>query len=156
MLIGLLNIHSILRYILLLLMVISIVKAYRGWAGKLPYSGGDRKLTLFTVISAHLQLVIGFMLYFMGTAADGFKDMGATMKDATARFWTVEHMSMMLIAIILITIGSARAKRAATDEGKHKQIVIFFLLALAVIFVAIPWPWKEIARPLLPGMTVTN
>lgn len=72
--------------------------------------------------------------------------MGEAMKNPELRFWSVEHISMMLIAIILITIGSVRAKRVLTDEAKHKQVAVFFLIALAIIFIAIPWPWKEIAR----------
>ena len=153
MLTGLLHVHSLLRYVLLILLLISIVKAYSGWGGKKSYSPGDRKLALFTVISAHLQLVIGLVLYFISPNVKvALANMSEAMKNPELRFWAVEHIAMMLIAIILITIGSARAKRAATDEGKHKQIAIFFLLALLVIFIAIPWPWKEIARGWMPGM----
>ena len=153
MLTGLLHVHSLLRYVLLILLLISIVKAYSGWGGKKSYSPGDRKLALFTVISAHLQLVIGLILYFISPNVKvALANMSEAMKNPELRFWAVEHIAMMLIAIILITIGSARAKRAATDEGKHKQIALFFLLALLVIFIAIPWPWKEIARGWMPGM----
>ena len=153
MLTGLLHVHSLLRYVLLILLLISIVKAYSGWGGKKSYSPGDRKLALFTVISAHLQLVIGLILYFISPNVKvALANMSEAMKNPELRFWAVEHIAMMLIAIILITIGSARAKRAATDEGKHKQIALFFLLALLVIFIAIPWPWKEIARGWMPGI----
>ena len=153
MLTGLLHVHSLLRYILLLLMLISIVKSFNSWGGKKSYTPGDRKLALSTVISAHLQLVIGLVLYFISPNVKvGLANMSEAMKNPELRFWAVEHISMMLIAIILITIGSARAKRAASDEGKHKQIVIFFLLALLVIFIAIPWPCKEVAREWMPGM----
>ena len=153
MLTGLLHVHSLLRYVLLVLLLISIVKAYGGWGGKKSYSPGDRKLALFTVISAHLQLVIGLVLYFISPNVKvALANMSEAMKNPELRFWAVEHIAMMLIAIILITIGSVRAKKAATDEGKHKQISIFFLLALLVIFIAIPWPWKEIARGWMPGM----
>ena len=151
MLTGLLHVHSLLRYVLLILMLISIVKAFNGWGLKKAYSPGDRKLALFTVISAHLQLVLGLVIYFISpTVKIGLANMSEAMKDAALRFWTVEHISMMLIAIILITIGSARAKRATTDEGKHKQIAVFFLIALLVIFIAIPWPWKEVWRGWMP------
>ena len=153
MLTGLLHVHSLLRYVLLILLLISIVKSYGGWGGKKLYSPGDRKLALFTVISAHLQLVIGLVLYFISPNVKvALANMSEAMKNPELRFWAVEHIAMMLIAIILITIRSARAKRAATDEGKHKQIAIFFLLALLVIFIAIPWPWKEIARGWMPGI----
>lgn len=144
MLTGLLHAHSLLRYVLLLLLVISIVKAFNGWGLKKTYTPGDRKLAVFTVITAHLQLVIGLALYFISpTVKAALSNMGGAMKDTLLRFWAVEHFSIMLIAIILITIGSVRAKKATNDERRHKQIAIFFLIALALIFIAIPWPWKE-------------
>ncbi len=78
--------------------------------------------------------------------------MGEAMKDASLRFWTIEHMAMMLIAVVLITLGNIRSKKAATDEAKHKQVAIFFILALLIIFAAIPWPWSAVARGWMPGM----
>jgi cation transport ATPase len=136
------------------LLLISIIKAFNGWGLKKTYTGGDRKLALFTVISAHLQLVIGLVLYFISPAVkNALADMGKAMSDTAQRFWAVEHISMMLLAIILITVGSVRAKKQATDEAKHKQIAVFFLIALAIIFIAIPWPWKtELGRGWMPGM----
>lgn len=153
MLTGLLHTHSLLRYILLIFILISIVKSLNGWLSGKNFTAGDRKLALFTVISAHLQLVIGFALYFISPSVKaGLADMGDAMKDASLRFWSVEHIGMMLIAIILITIGNARSKRAGTDSGKHKNIALFFLIALIIIFLAIPWPWSTIARGWVPGM----
>ena len=153
MLTGLLHIHSLLRYILLIMMLISIVKSFSGWFGKKQYLPGDKKVALFTLISAHLQLVVGLILYFVSpTVKMGLADMGAAMKDPGLRFWAVEHISMMLIAIVLITVGYSSAKRGKDDITKHKRIAIFFLLALIVIFMAIPWPWSAISRGWMPGM----
>ena len=153
MLTGLLHTHSLLRYILLIFILLSIFKAFNGWLGKKPYLPGDKKVALFTLISAHLQLVVGLILYFVSpTVKIGLADMGAAMKDPGLRFWSVEHISMMLIAIILITVGYSTAKRGKDDEAKHKKIAIFFLLALIIIFMAIPWPWSAISRGWMPGM----
>jgi cation transport ATPase len=153
MLTGLLHTHSLLRYLLLIFIVLSIFKAFSGWFGKKQYLPGDKKVALFTLISAHLQLVVGLILYFVSpTVKVGLADMGAAMKDPGLRFWSVEHISMMLIAIILITVGYSSAKRGKDDETKHKRVAIFFLLALIVIFMAIPWPWSAISRGWMPGM----
>lgn len=153
MLTGLLHVHSLLRYVLLLLILISIIKSFSGWFGNRQYLPGDKKVALFTLISAHLQLVIGLILYFISpTVQIGLADMGGAMKDPTLRFWAVEHLSMMIIAIALITIGYSSSKKAKTDELKHKRTAVYYLLALTVIFIAIPWPWKEIARGWMPGM----
>ena len=148
MLTGLLHIHSLLRYILLIMMLISIVKSFSGWFGKKQYLPGDKKVALFTLISAHLQLVIGLALYFL----NGWYSQIGDMENPINRFWSVEHIGMMLIAITLITVGYSSAKRGKDDTTKHKRVAIFFLLALIVIFMAIPWPWSAISRGWMPGM----
>lgn len=153
MLTGLLHTHSLLRYILLALILIAIFKSFSGWFGKKQYLPGDKKVALFTLITAHLQLVLGLVLYFISPMVQtGLSDMGFAMKDPSLRFWAVEHISMMIIAIILITVGYSTAKRGKDDEAKHKKIAIFYTLALIVIFIAIPWPWSAIARGWMPGM----
>ena len=145
---GLLHIHSLLRYILLAMILVSIFKSFSGWLGKKPYLPGDKKVALFTLISAHLQLVVGLTLYFL----NGWHTMIGDMKNPINRFWAVEHMSMMLIGIILITVGYSSSKRGKDDQAKHKRVAIFFLLALLIIFMAIPWPWSAISRQFMPGM----
>ena len=152
MLTGLLHIHSLLRYILLIFILIAIVKSFSGWLGKKQYLPGDKKVALFTLISAHLQLVVGLILYFVSPSVKvGLANMSAGMKDSQLRFWTVEHIGMMLIAIVMITFGYSLAKRGKDDKAKHKRIAIFFLLALIIIFLAIPWPWSAVARGWMPG-----
>lgn len=139
---ALLLIHSILRYVLLVLMLLALARALPGWMKKQTYTTTDRKLALFTVISAHTQLLIGLALYFISPIVKtGLANMGSAMKDRILRFYTVEHISMMIIAIALITIGSVAAKRAQEETKKHKRVFILFLLALLVIFASIPWPF---------------
>ncbi len=153
MLTGLLHTHGLLRYIILILLLITIVQSLSGWLGKKTYTPTHRKLTLFTMIFTHTQLLVGLILYFISpTVQVGLANMGEAMKDASLRFWTIEHMAMMLIAVVLITLGNIRSKKAATDEAKHKQVAIFFILALLIIFAAIPWPWSAVARGWMPGM----
>jgi len=137
------KLHSFLRWALLLLMVVSIVKAAMSLSGENPYTPNDRKRTLFTMIAAHLQLVIGIVLYMTsGVVQAGRSNMAAAMKDAALRFWTVEHITMMIMAIVFITIGNIRSKKMDTDAGKYKQILIWFGLALLVIVAAMPWPFR--------------
>lgn len=137
------KLHSFLRWALLLLMLVSIVKAAMSLSGKNPYTSNDRKTTLFTMIAAHLQLVIGIVLYMTSTVVQaGRSNMAAAMKDTALRFWTVEHITMMIIAIVFITIGNIRSKKMDTDAGKYKQVLIWFGVALVVIIAAMPWPFR--------------
>jgi uncharacterized membrane protein len=128
------NFHSGFRYIVLALILIAIIQSLIGWLGKKPYTDGNRKMNLFALISAHTQLLIGLVLYFLSPLV---QFAGSTMKNAELRYWTVEHLVMMLVAILLITIGHSRSKKATTPEAKHKAIAIFYILAVVVIVVAI-------------------
>ena len=128
----LLDAHSFLRYIILLLLVVVVLKSLAGWLGKKPFQKTDEKLALFLLISAHIQLLLGLALYFQS----GWVNFG-NMKDKVFRYWTVEHITMMIIAIVLITIAKSSLKRLNTDESKFKRLTIFNGLALVIIIVAI-------------------
>ncbi|WP_129715593.1 cytochrome B [Pedobacter sp. SYP-B3415] len=123
--------HSGWRYVVFVLLIAAIFQALSGWLGKKAYTEGNRKLNVFALISAHIQLLLGLALYFMN---GWFK---ADSSAAIARYWKMEHISIMLAAIILITIGNARSKKATDAAAKHRTIAIFFGLALIFIVVAI-------------------
>jgi hypothetical protein len=151
---GLLHLHNLLRWIILILLLLSIVKAYSGWQGKKTLSGGDKKLWLFTMISAHITLLIG--LYQVAFGRFGFVTTSlpegtSLMKDTFYRFFWIEHPVGMIAAIVCITLGRGMAKKTVSDEVKYKKAFYFFLVALILILVTIPWPFREIVgRPLMP------
>lgn len=128
------HLHSGFRYIVLALILAAIIGSLIGWLGKKPYTNGNRKLNLFALISAHTQLLIGIVLYFISPLVQFNSD---TMKNNVSRYFTVEHWVMMVIAIVLITIGHSKSKKAATPEGKHKVVAIFYIIALLLILVGI-------------------
>lgn len=142
---GLLTFHSLLRWILLLLLIATAVKSYYGWKGRKQFTESDRKMSLYTLISAHLQLVLGLILYFTSDLVSAARlNMGAAMKDPILRYWVVEHLLMMVISIVLITIGYSRAKRATSDNLKFRRLAIFYGIALVIILISIPWPFRMI------------
>ncbi|RZL45896.1 MAG: cytochrome B [Pedobacter sp.] len=123
--------HSGWRYLVLILLVVAVIQSLTGWFGKKAYTEGNRKLNVFTLISAHIQLVFGIVLYFLSPLTKG------PMGDALYRYWKVEHISMMIIAIILITVGNAKSKKVKDAVAKHKTIAIFFGIALVLVVAAI-------------------
>lgn len=123
--------HSGWRYIVFVLLIIAVVNALRGWLGKRPYAESSRKLNLFTLISVHIQLLLGLALYFFSPLTKG------VMSAPLFRYWKVEHISMMIIAVVLTTIGNSRSKKLVEDRVKHKSIVIFFGIGLVIIIAAI-------------------
>ena len=126
--------HSGFRYVVIILIILAISQSLAGWLTKKPYIEGNRKINLFAMISMHTQLILGLILYFLSPLVQFGSQ---TMKQDDTRYWTVEHLTMMLIAIALVTIGHSRSKKATSPEGKHKTIAIFYILALIVIIAAI-------------------
>ena len=143
---GLLHLHNLLRWVILITLILSIAK--------LLTKQDALKTSKILLISAHTTLVLGLYQYFFGPvgfqlisqAAGGMKEV---MKDAAGRFWAVEHILSMLIAIVLITIGHIKYKKG----GKPGSTTTFYLIALLLILSAIPWPFRAgIGRPWFPGM----
>ncbi|HEY8367247.1 MAG TPA: cytochrome B [Bacteroidia bacterium] len=146
---GLLHAHSGLRYIALALLVISIIIAFISWSGKKPFTEGNRKLYLFTMVAGHIQLLIGLILFVTSIIPMisnlGF---GEVMKNPEARFFAVEHPAMMILSLVFLTVGHSMSKKTEAPANKHRFIFVFYLLALILIFFAIPWPFMSPARPL--------
>lgn len=152
---GLLHLHNVLRWVILILLLVAIFKAFTGMNTNKRYDNGDRKVSLFLMIAAHTTLLIGLYQWIVGPwglrniQSIGF---GEVMKNSAFRFWAVEHLTGMLIAIILITLGKGVAKKNIADSSKHKKAFWFFLIAFVIILAVVPWPFREgIGRPLLPG-----
>jgi hypothetical protein len=143
----LLQIHSILRWVILILLVLSIVQSLIGWIKKRELREGDTKIWLFTMIFTHTTLLIGLILLFFGRfgiLSSGLPEGVVLMKDTFYRFYWVEHPTGMIVATILITLGRAVVKKQITDPLKYKRAFWYFLLALVVIILTIPWPGREI------------
>lgn len=139
------NAHSGWRYVVLILLILATINALTGWLGNKSYTEGNRKLNVFTLISTHIQFLFGLVLYFLSPLTKG------PMGDAMYRYWKVEHISMMLIAVVLITIGNAKSKKGTVATAKHKSVAIFFGLALVIIVGAIFMMVKSDASKSLLG-----
>jgi len=146
-----LALHNLLRWAVLLFGLWTLVNAITGFFGKRTFSKNDNRSNLFFMISCDVQLLIGLILYFGNGWFARLKDMGNNMKDPYTRFFTVEHLTLMLLAWVLVHIGRISVKKATIDSSKHKRMLLFFGLAIVLIIAAIPWPGRPaIGRPLLP------
>ena len=150
---GFVHLHNFLRWVILLLLIVAIVRHLTGMTGKKAFTKGDRKTGTFLMIAANIQFVLGLIQWFIGDW--GYKlvqnsgGMSNVMKNSAVRFWVIEHPIGMLIAIALISIGRGVANKAIPDASKHKPAFWLFLIALVVIIAVVPWPGREgIARPL--------
>ena len=137
---GLKHAHSGLRWLVLVFLVIGIVQFFSA-RKKGTFTEGNRKAALFGLIFCHLQLVIGFVLYFSGKYYALLADGG--MKNAFSRFYGMEHMVTMIIGIGLITFGYSSAKRMSSPIKKSSRLSWTYLVGLLIILAGIPWPFRE-------------
>jgi hypothetical protein len=128
--------HSGWAYIALLMLVIAVIISVIGFASKKDFTTANRKISLFTLIACHIQLLIGLILYFVSPL--GFALLGE-MKDKTARLTSLEHPLINIIALALITIGWSKHKKLVEGVAKHKTFAVFYGLGLLLILSRIPW-----------------
>jgi heme A synthase len=145
-----LAIHSLARWFVLTSLLIAIFQAYKGWFTNKPYSKFDNSVRHITATIAHIQLIIGLWLYFISPIIDYFlHNYKEAVHQREIRFFGMEHNLMMLTAIIIITIGSAKAKRKPTDKEKFKTMALWFAVGFLIILLSIPWSFSPLAsRPL--------
>jgi len=132
---ALIRAHSGLRYVVLALLIAAIFTAYSNWQ---KGAQGDSKIYLFAFIATHTQLLLGLILYTM-SAKVNFD----LISEKVFRFYSIEHIFMMLIAIVLITLGRIRSKKLS-GPAKHRTVLYFYAMGLIIILVAIPWPFRNL------------
>ncbi len=135
------TVHSYMAYAVLIVLFLAVANAITGWAGNRVFNlQKDFRLSLFTLILSHLQLLLGLALFFV--SANGLKaiqTLGMSGLNASARLLAVEHPFINIVAIILITIGWSRHKKFMDGKKKFKSIAIFYGLGLILILSRIPW-----------------
>lgn len=141
---ALLHTHNLVRWVILLLGVLALVRAFKGIDGKTPYALARRTGVLF-LGALHLQVLLGLALFLTSPfISAALTDMKASMADRAVRFFVAEHPMIMVAAAVLMTIGSIVAKNADNDAGRHRKLLVFLLVTLGLIGYGIPW-----GRPLL-------
>ena len=138
---GVLDLHSYWAFAVLAFLLLAIINAITGLSSKRAFLPKDRQIAMFALIFTHVQFVIGLVLLFVSPKMDTVKQlgMGGLMKNPELRKLFVEHPSINLIAIVLITIGWSTHKRAADSQVKFKKIAIFYAIGLVLLLSRIPW-----------------
>jgi len=149
----LLALHSLFRWLVLLSLAVSIFKAYRGWFGGKAFSKTDNALRHNTATILHIQFLLGVTLYIISPLVNYFwQNPSEAIHEHEIRFFGMEHITIMLIAIVVVTIGSAKAKRKVEDLEKFKTMTIWFSVGLFLILTSIPWEFSPFtSRPYFRG-----
>jgi hypothetical protein len=142
----LVHVHSILRWLIVVLGVLVLVNSFFGMRSKGLFTKTDNNLSKYLMASTHIMLVIGLIQYFLGNKGFAYiKEYGmkGIMASKALRFHGIEHITTMLIAIILITLGRIIGRRKTEGNQAHKTIFWFTLVAFLLILVRTPWPWMQ-------------
>jgi cell division protein FtsW (lipid II flippase) len=146
--------HSIGRWLVLATLLYAIARAGRGLLNKSVFTKSDNMARHWAEVAAQMQLMLGFVLYFVSPLIQYFF---ANFREASAHsealFFGIGHISCMLVSVFILTFGSAAVKRKTTDREKFATMLLWFVIALLVICIAIPWPFSPFAhRPYLRAL----
>ena len=130
--------HSGLRWVALILLLLAIVNAFTSKT----YEKKHKLINLFAMVTLHTQLLIGLVQYFVTSQKVQFID--GWMKNPLLRFYGMEHILLMIISIVLVTIGHSKSKKGTTPEEKFKPIKLWYVIGLLLILAAIPWPFRTV------------
>lgn len=143
-----LALHNIMRWVVLVAGLMAASRAIYNRLNNLPWNQTDNTLGLFFVISMDIQFLLGLLLYLVLSPITeaAFTDFGAAMGDESLRFWAVEHIFLMVGALVLVHAGRIVSKRQKEDKQKHLWAAILFTIAFIVLLLGTPW-----FRPFLPS-----
>jgi uncharacterized membrane protein len=148
-----LPLHSVIRWIVVVAALLTVARGIRGWLGQKAWTSQDTRLGLIFTIVFDVQVLLGIILVFVSPSVRiGFADFGSAMGDPELRYWLVEHIPLMLVALALAHVGRSLTRKGTEPGPKHRAATIWFGLAILVVLVAIPWPFLAYGRPLVPGL----
>jgi len=133
--------HSYWAYLVLVMLIIAVLNAIIKKVGDKEYGAKDFRISLFALIVSHIQLLLGFILYFVSPRFSLFSEMGmgGIMKSSVDRLYLVEHPLVNIIAIALITVGYSKHKKKLISKSKFNTILLFYFIALVLFLSRIPW-----------------
>jgi hypothetical protein len=145
-----LTIHSYLRWLVLVASLVVIARSVSGWLGHKAFGSGVERAQVAFLAVVDTQLVLGLLLYGMlsPVTAAFFANPKAGMHDPQVRFFGVEHITMMVLALVVVHVARARSKRITDGTQRHKLVAISTIVWLVLTLAAIPWPGMKSGRPL--------
>ena len=135
------TIHSYWAYLILVVLTLAVLKSFFGYFAKKDYDANAFRVSLLTLIVSHIQLLIGILLYFSSVRFGLWSDLGLVevMKNADLRLYLIEHPTINILAVVLITMGYSKHKKKLVSKPKYKTIAFFYSIALVLIISRIPW-----------------
>jgi hypothetical protein len=146
-----LTLHSILRWLIVLAALFAIIRAITGLSFRRGWMQMDDRAGFWYTMFLDIQVLLGILLYFFlsPTTTIALQNFATAMSNATSRFFSVEHVAGMIIAVVLAHVGRALSRKAPTARQKHRRALIWYSLSILVVLASIPWPFLSYGRPLI-------
>lgn len=141
--------HSYCRWLVLAALCLSLMRAIYGWISRSFFTKTDNHIRHWTATIVHIQLLLGLGLYVISPLVRYFYEaFSVAVHERQPRFFGMEHIAVMLLAVVIITIGSVKVKRGMTDRDKFRKMTLWFGTGLFLILTSIPWSFSPlISRP---------
>ncbi len=145
-----LTLHSIVRWLVVISAVLVLARMYGGLFSRRSWTAADDRAGMIFTMLLDLQALLGIILYvFLSPTTTAFLAGQTGMSNSLARYFGVEHVFMMVIALVVAHVGRSLAKKGATNAWKFRRGAIFFTVSVLLILFAIPWPFLPAGRPWL-------
>ncbi|RZM25498.1 MAG: hypothetical protein EOO88_19055 [Pedobacter sp.] len=144
-----LPLHSMFRWLVLIFLIVAIFRAYLGMFKKTTFLSIDHIISNITAKVVQIQFCIGVVLYTTSPLVKYFLyNFNEAIHLREIGFFGMEHITMMSIAVAVISIGSDKVRKATDDKQKYKVMAIWFTIGLLLILTSIPWSFSPlISRP---------
>lgn len=144
-----LAIHNVVRWVVIILGILALVRAYMGFLANLDWTERDRIIGTFFAVSIDIQLLLGLVLYFFlsDITRTIFRDFSAAMSNEGIRYFVLEHTFYMILAVVFAHLGNLLPRRVDDSRMKFARSAIWFTLTFLLIILGMPW-----FRPLIPGL----
>lgn len=143
--------HSWLRWIVLVALLYAIGRAYSGLGNTRPFSKSDSQVLRVTTRIITIQFLLGLGLYFTSPLTQYFLDnFSEAVHEREPRFFGMEHITVMTIAVAVIELGAAKVKRQRDDKLKFQTMLRWLVIGLLLMLSSIPWSFSPFtARPFV-------
>ena len=133
------SLHTVISGTFAIVAVWLIFRSVRGIIKGTAYVDLDKYLSYGFIITLYLQLIFGLILFANPTDITGSGNAGVegALKMASKRFWPIEHIVLMLFALLIANLGLIFSSQNSIDKEKHKKVLIYYMIALIMIAVSL-------------------
>ncbi len=131
--------HTLISLTFLVIAIWLFIRSYNGIYNDKAYTRKDKLLSFGFIISLYLQLIFGLFLFSNIDSYSGVNYLTEenSMKFLSKRLWPVEHIVLMLFALLIANLGLIISLNTKSDINKHKHTFIYYAIAMLLIFYSL-------------------